>query len=461
MKACVVPGVFKLGFRRFNKYLREHRLYLVNANHRARMRVMADLLINPPLEEAQMIVKNSVLTEKRHELVQQYRALEDMTPLFCCTFCNERFFSNKLLEKHQSRRYDHIRFIQSEELWQSQRATLRRAKFLMTGTNFPCFYQLVNMRFLPSSHSPQIFDVRGIDGRPIGIISDDQLVRVEDVMGDWIKVRHENRFGWCRFRIHHGGLDVTVMEPAMRSHGSATGLAKLGSSLKNIGTRLGGGMAKSAGSDRFWKGLKMWDKPKYFVMGRDLGDDAEAKVRTKPTKDGRIVGHVAKGLVVEAWAVHGHWLQVRYDELAVAWVPWRVKNSMLIEGMRCNAQRLITIGQEEPELRYFRGTLFKKKEEQKWDVHFDDGIQLKDVPEKQIQGLEYTLLFNKLHTSLQMRLRNTVKTSPVLLHPSALEVSEADESIVEDAEKAREDGVDQKELMPEADYEGGIGDGTK
>ena len=60
-----------------------------------------------------------------------------------------------------------------------------------------------------------------------------------------------------------------------------------------------------------------------------------------------------------------------------------------------------------------------------------------------------------------MRLRNTVKTSPVWLHPTALEVSVADESIVEDAEKAREDGVDQRELMPEEDYQGGVGDGTK
>jgi len=65
---------------------------------------------------------------------------------------------------------------------------------------------------LPDNYIPQIFDSRGIEGRPIGVVEPGRTVRVEDSFGYWVKIRFEDRFGWVLFRTHFRDLLVPACQ---------------------------------------------------------------------------------------------------------------------------------------------------------------------------------------------------------------------------------------------------------
>jgi hypothetical protein len=300
---------------------------------------------------------------------------------------------------------------------------------------------------LPASHAPQVFDKRGDDGRPIGVIEEGMTIRVEDVLGDWLQVRHSGVLGWCKLRVVHGPIFVNVMIPAMQSHSSSI-FEKFAANAKSL---LHGASKQMTGVSKFWKGLQMWDLPRYYRMGDSLPDGAEIKVRLRPTLDAKIVGHVVKGQVVECWAVFGHWMQIKYDWTDAVWVPWRVKRSILTLGMRVDAIRSVAGASNDSsaQQRYFRGRLAKERDFGKWDVDFDDGVSERDIPGKNILGLEYTLLLNKLGPGLQIRLRNIVRESPVVL-PDSTFIEEVPGNNEEDAlvEEALIEGVPNGEINP-------------
>jgi hypothetical protein len=54
----------------------------------------------------------------------------------------------------------------------------------------PAYFELVNIKHLPSYYFPQIFDEIGELGRPFGAIEPNICLRVEDIMGMICLIHH-------------------------------------------------------------------------------------------------------------------------------------------------------------------------------------------------------------------------------------------------------------------------------
>ena len=167
----------------------------------------------------------------------------------------------------------------------------------MTGKKFPSYYVLNPMIRFHTDITPQLFDTRGNkEGRPVGVIEPDMTVRVEDMIGDWMQIQHEDNLAWVKYK--DGTFDILV--PALKN--------KRG----------------------FWKDLQAWSKPKLYRVSDTLPEYAEIKVRQLPLKDSIVCGSLLPGMMVQCWAINGGWLQIRYLNYASVWVLQSVIDKELL-----------------------------------------------------------------------------------------------------------------------------------
>ena len=103
-------------------------------------------------------------------------------PAFLCRSCGTRFASNKAYTAHTARRHfaaEHRELKQRRAIFDAQSVLLRHAKFLVSKRLFPAYFTLVPEKTLPLDYYPQVMDYIGEEGRPMGAIEPEMLIRVE------------------------------------------------------------------------------------------------------------------------------------------------------------------------------------------------------------------------------------------------------------------------------------------
>eukprot|EP01041_Mallomonas_annulata_P005712 gene5712-11530_t len=282
----------KVGIRRLLRFLIKNQEQLCGRYKMERLRMLSERLMGSSIlqqEEVKMIYLDNVTYSKRKEAMNRYREAPFKEPRYFCSICNKRFLNMKEVGKHNAKPKEHRRARLKRTIWLSQRQLILRAKWIMTGTRFPAYYVLNPMIRFHKEISPQIFDTRGREGRPIGVVEPNITVRSEDILGDWMQLRYEDRMGWVQWR--EGSFNVLI--PAMQ----------------NI--------------RGFWDDLQTWSKPALYRISDDLPDYAEIKVRQMPLKDAVVCGNLRPGMVVQCWASLGPWIQLRYQHYASVWTLQR------------------------------------------------------------------------------------------------------------------------------------------
>ena len=122
----------------------------------------------PPVEDAKAIIIDFYRHIAMQDIRKNYRAQLEKPPLFCCATCHNRYSTIKSFEKHERKgdtAVEHKRQDQLAALYESQKYFLRRAKWLVTGTFFPAFFELSPEKSLPEDYIPQVFDSMGEEVR--------------------------------------------------------------------------------------------------------------------------------------------------------------------------------------------------------------------------------------------------------------------------------------------------------
>jgi hypothetical protein len=142
----------------------------------------------------------------------------------------------------------------------------------------------------------QVFDQYGKEGRPIGVIEADSVVRVNDILGDWLFVDFDGGKGWMLNKYD----STVVMEPACRE------------------------------KQDFWKNLIPYHEPVFYFVRFELPEKIQVKVRCTPEFDGKVCGSLSRGMVVACGAMlNNTWLQVRFNEIDAAWVTIKSATGIL------------------------------------------------------------------------------------------------------------------------------------
>ena len=261
-----ISSMSRINIKQFIKFLSENHMKLCINNRLERLRLKSENLFKSnSLEDARKIFETTSLSARRREITKRYRNEQGADSMYVCSFCERRFNNSKNLEKHQKRVKDHRKYLLNLQISDSYHDIVLRAKYFLTGTIFPAYYLLNNKLKYLRDLSPQVFDSRGREGRPIGVIEPELTIRVEDVLGDWMQVRHDNVLGWVQFR--EGSFHVLL--PAYRE-------------IRG-----------------YWDNLKCWSRPVIYKVSDDLPEYVELKVRQSPqVQDGIVCGFLTKGMVV-------------------------------------------------------------------------------------------------------------------------------------------------------------------
>ena len=151
----VLLGKNMIGIKKMTKFIKTHSYRLSQTNKLKRLRLLGDLLVHAPMEEGRTILRTFHRAEETRRLTKEYRAMSGKEPKFWCQFCNRRFVSAKALGRHERRISQHQRYLQRQDILASMQFVLRRAKFMMTGTYYPAFYELVPHEKLPEVLAPK------------------------------------------------------------------------------------------------------------------------------------------------------------------------------------------------------------------------------------------------------------------------------------------------------------------
>lgn len=277
-----------VGLSKFIKFYKTSHLALCRANKLERLRLQTERLVdNTYSTMAKTLFLNNWIARVKKLAVRRFREIQDNVPVYVCDFCQTRFSSQKDKDRHDSEPKYHRRFALMTEVAESQMGFILKAKHQLTGTTLPAYYQLNSTLARRKDVAPQLFDSKGSsEGRPIGVVEPNTTVRVEDVFGDWMELRFENRTGWIRY-IEPSGRHLLV--PAL--------------------------------SDRpgFWDGLDCWSRPVYYRAAADLPNQAEIKVRRQPLLEAELFDVIKKGMVIECHAKLGSWVQLRFKDCACCW----------------------------------------------------------------------------------------------------------------------------------------------
>jgi hypothetical protein len=103
MKAGKRYGVGMILYRTFASLILKKAPNLANANKFQRIRLLADLFFNPPLEEGRTIIIDNLLFHFREHSIRSYRRMPGKTPKYLCHFCATRFSTEKQLLDHKAK----------------------------------------------------------------------------------------------------------------------------------------------------------------------------------------------------------------------------------------------------------------------------------------------------------------------------------------------------------------------
>lgn len=292
----IVPIAWKIGCKKFSKYLIDNAKAIADSNHTERKRILFDLYFNPPLREAKLILLFHEEHAIKMKLMKEYREIKGKEPEYECAFCMVRFASAKAYQKHKDKKggSEHKRYSSSLILHSNRTTFLRHAKYLITNSKFPTFYELIPEKDQPLNYFPQIFDHLGDEGRPIGVIEPNVTIRVQDCLGEYLQVCYGDQLGWTKLRGNFGWRGTyTLLRPALSSVNNFT-----------------------------WEGLKMieWGKCLYYKVVDDIPAATEIKVRLQPLLEAEVCGHLMKNQVVQVGAIFNDWIQIKYNHIAAAWV---------------------------------------------------------------------------------------------------------------------------------------------
>ena len=182
VKTIGVPKKNLLGFHKVKRYILHSGRRIARTHAVARTSVMSDYAWHPPLGLAKDIIKDHAAYTLRLQLIKQYRAQPNGAPAFLCRSCGTRFASNKAWAAHAARRHfaaEHRELKQRRAIFDAQSVLLRHAKFLVSKRLFPAYFTLVPEKTLPLDYYPQVMDYIGEEGRPMGAIEPEMLIRVE------------------------------------------------------------------------------------------------------------------------------------------------------------------------------------------------------------------------------------------------------------------------------------------
>lgn len=201
--ATLIKAFSAIGLHRFSDYVLSNAQRLCRESKFQRMRILADLLFNPPVQEARAIIYDHLHHATFTELRDKFRAVSENAPLFVCPECHKRFIKQKHLDKHiakGSSSGEHRRYRMKEVIHHSQVLFLQDIKHQLTDVFFPAYYELKPGHQLPRNYYPQVFDKIGSEGRPFGVVEANRTVRVLDVFGEYLHVVLHGELGWVRYR---------------------------------------------------------------------------------------------------------------------------------------------------------------------------------------------------------------------------------------------------------------------
>jgi hypothetical protein len=141
----IIKGVYKIGLHKFSEYLLTYAHTLSRTNKLLRFRLLADMLFNPPLNEARNIILDNLQHVATNELRDAYRAVDENIPLYACTYCKKRYSTQRALSKHERKGYnsaDHRRFRVKEVIHRSQLLFVQQVKWSIAGVFFPAYFEL-------------------------------------------------------------------------------------------------------------------------------------------------------------------------------------------------------------------------------------------------------------------------------------------------------------------------------
>lgn len=170
-------------------YVQNYITMIQESGSLSRLSKLVTLSVKKPYHVARKLILDNAIYAMRSFARKEFRQLnKHLSPKFICNYCSKCFLSKRSLDHHCSKKNAHAKYHHSEDIYLSQNTIMRRAKYLITGMWFPCFYELCSIKQLPQYYSPQIFDNRENLGRPFAVVEPDQIYRAEDILGDWIQV---------------------------------------------------------------------------------------------------------------------------------------------------------------------------------------------------------------------------------------------------------------------------------
>lgn len=283
----LIPGINRIGLHKFSDFVLHNAKRLSQQNSFQRMRIMADLFVNPPLNEAKAIILDNLHHRAFIETRMNYRLIPENKPKYMCEHCLKRFASEPLYHKHMKRGIRrnpyHKRLKVKEMIQHSQNMFLQQVKSAVTGVFYPAYYELLPPTRLPKEYMPQIFDLMGQAGRPFGVVESFRTIRALDVLGDYIMVSLSARLGWVRYKK---GRHV-FLRPIR-------------------------------GFD--WDRMHIQDSITYYRVNDNLPKEIELKVRHRPALDADVVGYVKRGEIIQCMAVIDDWIQVKHGNEDAAWL---------------------------------------------------------------------------------------------------------------------------------------------
>ncbi|RYH18264.1 hypothetical protein EON65_27420 [archaeon] len=283
----IVSTMRKIAMHKLSDYILNNAQHICQTSGVQRARVLADLMLHPPVQEAKAIILHSLRRAVFEELRDEYR--KENKPLFSCDYCHKRFATARLLEKHVKKgllNENHRRYALEEIIQKSQLFFLQEVKHSFTGCFFPAYFELLPATQLPKEYYPQVFDKIGQGGRPIGVVEPFRTIKAIDVLGEYLHVSLRGQLGWVRYRQGN----MFYLQPI-------------------------------AGFN--WETLHVQDKVSYYRVNDNLPAEIELKIRHRPQMNSDVLGYLKTTQVVACLGKIDNWLQVRFENEDAGWIMVR------------------------------------------------------------------------------------------------------------------------------------------
>ncbi len=337
LDSTIVPSIERIGFHSFNQYILLNATKLSKNAPMKRSKLLHDLYYHPPLLEAKTMMMYYLSSKAYTVYRDHYRLNLLYTPKYCCHYCQERFSTEKELQKHISKDYYlnqhhmasassgdekeegkgskkvgrqqnysistkkrmkktsiHKRLILEQTIVESCHFIIKDINYYLTGVYFPAYYELLPNHLLPNDYFPQIFDRIGKAGRPLTVLESYRTIRAIDCLGEYLLVTIHGTQGWIRYR----NGNRLYLRPIQGFH---------------------------------WEKLHIQETLTYYRINDNLPKNIEIKVRHRPQLDSEIIGYLHPGDIIQCYAVIDDWLQVKYQKEDAAWILFYDKLEEIVD----------------------------------------------------------------------------------------------------------------------------------